>query len=253
MIDVDLIVNQIQENGFCVVKNVISHNKIIEINKCVERLSVERSEGVTFEKDGKSIRAIHGLHLNESLFEELFCEKSFLNSGCYVHQSKLNFKKAMTGEAWPWHQDFIFWKNGDGIEQPKLLNVAIFLSDVEMLHGPLCFIPKSHKFGNLCERYVSETDWEHDLANNLSYQINSDVLKSLIKENEVSFITGSAGDIVFFDSLVAHSSTGNLSPFDRPILIVTYNSVCNLPKPSLGKNRPEFLCAHETRPLLSSN
>mgnify|MGYP000238716697 CR=1 FL=1 len=32
MIDVDLIVNQIQENGFCVVKNVISHNKIIEIN-----------------------------------------------------------------------------------------------------------------------------------------------------------------------------------------------------------------------------
>lgn len=256
MMDVDLIVKEVRENGFTVVKNAFSREKIDQINECIEKLSAKSLEGVILEKDGKSVRAIHGLHLNDPFFKKLFCDKTllditqtFLNSGCYVHQSKLNFKKAMTGDAWPWHQDFIFWKNGDGIELPKLLNVAILLSDVEMLHGPLCFIPKSHNFGNLCELHINNGSWESDLSNNLSYQIKGDVLKPFIKKNGVSFITGSAGDVVLFDSLVAHSSAGNLSPFDRPILIITYNSVFNFPQRTEGKCRPEFLCAHDTRPL----
>jgi len=175
--------------------------------------------------------------------------EEFLGQRCYVHQFKINMKQRMNGQAWPWHQDFIYWKNGDGIQNPDLLNVAMLLNDVDMLHGPLCFIPKSHRFGDLSEEPAKLGDWEQDLSRDLTYQIGHKAIERLIRDNGIEYMTGKAGDMVFFDPLLAHCSSTNLSPQDRVLLIVTYNAVSNTPRPDHRKIRPEFLSSRDFSPL----
>ena len=71
-----------------------------------------------------------------------------------MHQFKINGKMAFDGDVWQWHQDFGTWKNDDEMPEPRAMNVAIFLDDVNEFNGPLMFIPGSHKLGVL--------DAEHD-------------------------------------------------------------------------------------------
>jgi ectoine hydroxylase len=39
-----------------------------------------------------------------------------------------------------------------------------------------------------------------------------------------------------------------MSPFDRQLVIITYNSIDNVPD-DVASRRPEFLCASDTAPL----
>jgi ectoine hydroxylase len=33
----------------------------------------------------------------------------------YIYQFKINVKAAFGGDVWQWHQDYIFWRNEDGM------------------------------------------------------------------------------------------------------------------------------------------
>lgn len=253
------IVNEIREQGFIVLTNFLSGEYVDKIKDRLEKYISERHDGVAMEDDGETLRALHGLHLYDGFFLSLCANEkllslaeSYIGEQCYVHQFKINVKKALKGQAWPWHQDFVFWQKGDGIERPQLLNIGIMLHDVSMLHGPLCFIPGSHKLGDLCEKMVEHTAWESDISSQLSYQVNGSTIETLLYEKDVKFITGSAGDLILFDPLLVHSSSGNLSPKDRPLLLITYNAVSNAPTISPGNSRPEFLCASDNSPLTAT-
>ena len=74
----------------------------------------------------------------------------------YMHQFKINGKMAFDGDVWQWHQDYGTWKNDDQMPEPRAMNVAIFLDEVNEFNGPLMFIPGSHKLGVL--------DAQHDTA-----------------------------------------------------------------------------------------
>ncbi len=67
----------------------------------------------------------------------------------YMHQFKINGKMAFDGDVWQWHQDFGTWKNDDDMPEPRAMNIAIFLDEVNEFNGPLMFIPGSHKLGVL--------------------------------------------------------------------------------------------------------
>ena len=71
-----------------------------------------------------------------------------------MHQFKINGKMAFDGDVWQWHQDYGTWQNDDQMPEPRAMNVAIFLDEVNEFNGPLMFIPGSHKLGVL--------DAEHD-------------------------------------------------------------------------------------------
>ena len=75
--------------------------------------------------------------------EQVFGEK------LYMHQFKINGKMAFEGDVWQWHQDYGTWINDDMMPEPRAMNVAIFLDDVNQYNGPLMFIPGSHKRGVL--------------------------------------------------------------------------------------------------------
>lgn len=249
-------VERIRENGFCVEPKAFSQQEVARINQQLSHYVQQRHPGIVHEADSRLIRGVHGPHLYDPFFAELIRDprlllpaEALLEESCYVHQFKVNMKQRMNGQSWPWHQDYIYWRNGDGIPAPRLLNVAMLLNDVELLHGPLCFIPNSHREGDLSERPDASGSWEQDLSRDLTYQIGHEAIDRLIRNHGAVYITGRAGDLVFFDPLLAHCSSTNLSPQDRALLIVTYNAVSNIPAAWPPKARPEFLSSRDQRPL----
>jgi len=253
-----VLINKIKNNGYAKLDRIFSMQEVKSINDEISKYMTLPDAGTTFEADGVTVRGLHGLHLHDSFFERITRHEKllkhaelFLGEPCYVHQLKINIKKKLTGQAWPWHQDYVFWKKGDGVPTPNLINIGIFLDDVEQLHGPLCIIPKSHHLGEISNEVKPKGNhWKQDLSKELTYQIDKEIINNLLKNSTVKYLTGKAGDVIFFDPLIAHCSSENLSAHDRPILIITYNATSNKPHQNL---RPDFLCARDTSPLNINN
>ena len=89
------------------------------------------------EKGSQAVRTNFAAHLYSAPFarlgrhprmvrpvEQVFGEK------LYMHQFKINGKMAFEGDVWQWHQDYGNWINDDMMSEPRAMNVAIFLDDV---------------------------------------------------------------------------------------------------------------------------
>ncbi|WDE09223.1 phytanoyl-CoA dioxygenase family protein [Thalassomonas viridans] len=249
------VIHSTREIGYGVFKACFSDSEVNTIKSRIDCYINNQDYGVVYEEDGSTIRGIHGLHLKDDFFSGLIKDPRLLNlaeehlgSKCYLHQLKINFKRPFKGAPWPWHQDFPYWKEGDGILKPDLINIAIFIDDASMLHGSLCMIPKSHLLGNISKKVIDETSWKADVSSNLTYQIEKQHIERLTANDNFEFITGKAGDVLVFDPLVIHASGNNISTYDRRLLILTYNSVDNLPV-NPKHQRPDFLSANDYTPL----
>jgi ectoine hydroxylase len=210
------------------------------------------------ETSGK-VRSVYGIHTTNEVFSRLVRHPGLLRpameilkSEVYVYQFKINAKVAMFGDVWAWHQDFIFWKKEDGLPEPRVINVSIFLDEVTEFNGPMMIIPGSHKSGmvNLASGTSPEgsQEWPSDLAADLKYSLGRELVAELVKRNGIIAPKGPAGSVLFFDANVFHGSSSNMSPFNRAMAIVTYNSTSNVP--SRRENaRPEFLVATDHSPL----
>jgi len=62
----------------------------------------------------------------------------------------------------------------------------------------------------------------------------------LIERYGVVSCKGRSGSVLFFHPNVVHGSGNNMSPFNRTLILVTYNSTTNVPH-FPEKRRPEFL------------
>jgi ectoine hydroxylase len=248
--------NKLHESGFQIFNDILSADDISNINKEISDYLSCDYPGVVYEKDGVTPRAIHGAHLFNDYLSDIARHpevtrlvRNYFGEDIYIHQLKVNFKMALNGKHWPWHQDFIYWKRKDYIQQPKLMNVGIALDDVELLSGPLCVIPGSHKFGCLTEDFSREaSDWDSDLSENLTYQISREKIASMIEELGTEFLILKAGDVFFFDPQLVHSSSNNLSPSNRKLFITTYNVVSN--KPTRQSERPNYISATDYEPIV---
>lgn len=253
------VVKSAREIGYGFIESCFDESEINLIKDRIDDYISKHQYGVVYEKDGSTIRGVHGLHIKDAFFDRFIKDSRFLNlveeylgNKCYLHQFKINYKRALKGESWPWHQDFPFWKEGDGILTSNLINVAVLIDDVSMMHGPLCMIPKSHMLGNISTKHTNNKSWESDVSSNLTYQVEKKYIDKLMMNNECEFITGKSGDVFIFDPLTIHASGTNLSANDRRLLILTYNSVDNLPtQPAL--NRPDFLVGNDFSPLSATN
>lgn len=208
------------------------------------------------EKDGQTVRALHGCHLTDPLMAKLTRVPRLLRPAeqivggkTYVYQFKINFKAAFGGDVWKWHQDFIFWRKGDGMREARCVNLMIYLDEVTEFNGPMMCIPGSHRHGMIdVEALRSRGGWQDNVSADLKYSLDKDTIASLVREGGIVAPKGPRGSVLIFHPNVAHGSTPNLSPWDRTMMIVTYNSVDNVPVPP-GEPRPEFLVSRDTRPL----
>lgn len=252
---IDAQLREYHENGFVVVPDVIAPTALDGIRAETERLYRLDHPGRVLEKDGITVRGVHGCHLQSPLFSRLVRHPALLGAAeqilagqVYVHQSKVNAKRALCGDVWPWHQDYIFWEREDGMRAPRVINVGLFLDDATPNNGPLLFVPGSHRAGPVPAKRRGEGGWESQLAADLDYSLSTGQLARLAARSGICAATGTAGSLLVFDPRLIHGSGTNMSPCDRRLALITYNSVDNVPENRTSR-RPEFLSASDTAPL----
>ena len=247
-----------QDQGFLLFRNLFSKEEIAYLNE--ELLTILADDGPrrVYEDNGE-IRSYHGAHQVNELYKKVCClqrilepVKEILNDQVYIHQTKINLKKAFKGEWWEWHQDFPYWHIEDGMPQPDVISVMIYLDDVNEYNGPLIVIPGSHKNGIVAFEDKKKKDGEDEekfylstLSSNLKYTIDDSILEREFRRNNVFSTAGEAGSVLFFHGNLFHASNGNISPYDRKTYIITYNSVSNKLQ-HVERRRPIFLSEKDT-------
>lgn len=260
---------QYEEEGYLLLPNVFSGQEIALLNAELPALFAEDSPRRVVEKNSQIVRSVYGSHTTSKLFSNLSRQPRLLDpaekiigSKIYVHQFKINAKAAFGGDVWEWHQDYVFWKKEDGILQDRLVNAVVFLDDVTEFNGPMTFIPSTHKQGiidvaartkSLQQAQTAYTDspaWISNLTADLKYSLSPETISRLVAQHGMVAPKGAAGTVLFFHGNIVHSSATNISPYDRKIVLITYNSVENIPT-NVENPRPEFLVARDYRPLES--
>jgi ectoine hydroxylase-related dioxygenase (phytanoyl-CoA dioxygenase family) len=247
-----------EDTGFLLIHNYFSNDEITKMKGEAFTISEQDMPGKVREKNSGLVRALHGCHLSNEIFSRLTKlprmlqpVEQIVGSPTYVYQFKINFKMAFGGDVWKWHQDYIYWMKEDGMARPSCTNALIFLDDVNEFNGPLLLIPGSHRHG-LIDVSTTEKkgDWKENFSADLKYSLDKETVAKLVQDSRIVAPKGEKGAILFFHPNVVHGSAPNISPFNRTILIVTYNSVNNVP-PFTAPARPDFIVSRDTRPLVS--
>jgi ectoine hydroxylase len=258
------------EQGYLVVPGALPPAALASIRRELPTLFAEEGPQRVMEKDGRAVRSVYGCHRHHDLCARLVRHPSLLRAAealvrdrVYVYQFKINAKAALVGDVWEWHQDYVFWLREDGMPACRVTNVVLCLDDVTEFNGPLTFVPGSHRHGVIdpareadavdaevgqIDTYRNSPAWISNLTATLKYSLSSRTITALVERHGLVAPKAEAGSLIFFHPNIAHASGINLSPFDRLLALVTYNSVHNQPAPS-GPRRPEFLVSTDVAPL----
>lgn len=223
------------------------------------------------EKEGGVVRSVYGLHRTNEVFKRLSrhprlveAAMQLVGSEVYIYQFKVNAKSAFAGDVWEWHQDYIFWQKEDSMPAARVVNAAVLLDDVTEFNGPMFLIPGSHAGGVIDmsaresggengagghDPYAAMPAWISNLTTGLKYSLSREVVGRLVRKHGLAAPKGPAGSVLLFDANLVHASPNNLSPFDRAVAFLTYNSVENVPPP-VEKPRPDFLVDRQVAPIV---
>lgn len=246
-------------NGFLVQPELFSVEETQKLVDCLAEFEKHPQPGHVLEKNSTIYRAYHGCHLYDETYDALIRKpellqpaRQILKDDVYLHQLKVNLKQAFSGELWPWHQDYIYWRNEDKVPTSAILSVMIFLDDITEFNGPLYFIPGSQRAGCIDSDKASDSPdgWEGNVSASLTYQVTDQQISSLVEKGGLFSAKGKKGTAVWFDGNLVHASPQNISPFQRRIAILTYNAVSNAPKDEHIERRPEFLNGTNRQPLM---
>jgi ectoine hydroxylase len=109
------------------------------------------------------------------------------------------------------------------------VTAAVLLDEMSASNGPLCVMPGSHREG---------------LIATPNGVLSRDALLALSRRYPIVALTAPRGSVVFFHSNLVHGSPNNISPFDRTIAYITYNSVDNQLR-ALEQPSPEHLASRD--------
>tara|TARA_Y100000817_G_scaffold256409_1_gene209717 strand:- start:95 stop:865 length:771 start_codon:yes stop_codon:yes gene_type:complete len=244
-------INEINENGYIVLPDWFSDIEVKNIRKEMKKIFNDKTEADIIEKSSGEVRTAMGLHLRSKIFDNLTRHPKFFEparqirgDNLYIQQTKINVKAAFTGEVWQWHYDFATHSGEDGSAKPLALNLHVFLDDVNEFNGPLFFIPKSHKYGNVKSKLDTKTT-SYPL-----WTVDQETVSSLVKENGIVSAHGNAGTaLIFVDNLV-HGSAQNMSPMDRSIFSVILNPCDNA---QTKFSRPDYKHGQDFKPIKASS
>lgn len=252
-----------QENGFLFLPSQFSQAEVDAVKAEIPALFAEDSPRRVLEKNSNIVRSVYGSHMTNAVARSLSQHPAIvepamqiLKSEIYIYQFKINAKAASGGDLWEWHQDYIFWRNEDGMGTPSVVNAVVFLDEVNEFNGPLILLPGSHKEGvidiaaknDALALYQDSPAWISNLTADLKYALNKHIMAGLAVKYGMTAPKGPAGSILFFHGNLVHGSAANMSPYDRTIALVTFNSVENVPA-EVANPRPAFLACRDPRPV----
>lgn len=246
-------------DGWCELPYRFTEQAVTLLKERVAANSQERRPEVVYEKGSDTVRGIHGCHAFDEVFAALVrhpqlvaLAEELTGGPVYVYQFKVNLKQAREGAAWPWHQDYAFWSEEDGMPTPNAVNIALSLDDIYEGNGPLVVVPGSHRLGllDLPEKGPEgDSDWQQHVAADLAYTVSEERAEKLAAESGRVLITGDAGAVHAFHPSIVHSSSSNVSADRRALLLITYNAVDNAPE---NPTRPEFLVTRDSTRVTSA-
>lgn len=260
-----------EKNGYLFLPGHLSRHEVETMQSELPSIFKEDSPRRVLEKEGQSVRSVYGSHTLNPVFGRLTrlprivgMAMQVVRSEVYVYQFKINMKSAFSGDVWEWHQDYVFWRNEDGLPKPRVANVAIYLHEINEFNGPLFLIPGSHRegvievaakdawFQSKKERpkpYQDSPAWVPNLTAKLKYSLDRNVVSGLVEKYGMVSPKGEAGSVLLFDGNIVHGSPSNISPFDRVVVFITFNSVENIPE-GREQRRPEFLVSRDYAPIM---
>lgn len=263
--------NAYERDGFVLVPNCFSSAEIEVMKAELPTLFAENSPRRVDETGGRALRSVYGSHTTNEVFRRLSQHpflvetvRELLHSEVYIYQFKINAKVAFDGDVWDWHQDYVFWLKEDGMPAARVVNVALFLDDVNEFNGPMFLIPGSHREGMIdvppmedmallspdeSGKYEPRPDWITNLTAKIKYSVNRDDVERLVAKYGIVAPKGQSGSVLFFNSNIVHASPPNISPFNRVIVFITYNSIENIPTQA-EKVRPDFLSSRNSEPIV---
>ncbi len=205
----------------------------------VPRIYSEFRPEIVREKDGKTPRTSFAAHTYSDVFAKLGRHprmvepvEQIFGERVYMHQFKINGKQAFDGDVWQWHQDYGTWQRDDGMPEPRSMNVAIFLDDVNEFNGPLYFIPGSHREG------VVEAGHDLGTTSYPLWTLDNAKVSELVARGGIVAPKGPAGSMMIFHGCLVHGSPSNMSPWNR---VIVYLSLCALSNHITRFVRPPYI------------
>lgn len=213
-------INFYKENGYLIVKNLISKKDIVKINSRL--LILEKNQNKTgrgLSEPGIKKSLIHSLHKDRELKKIIFekewykniCKKLLNSKNPITWNCKSNLKKKWHGSAEYYHQDYEYWRTY-GFSNPNMLSCMIFIDNHSHLNGGMWIFPKSHNKHYKHEKFLNINSLQKNL-------IPSKTLNKLSKKNKPIKISEKAGSCIFFHCKLVHGSSHNISDLDRKIVL----------------------------------
>jgi ectoine hydroxylase len=238
---------QFDRDGYLFFPELFSRTEIGALTDEVPALFAQHRPENIREKGSDAVRTSFAAHMYNRTFAKLARHprmvepvRQLFDEDVYMHQFKINGKVAFDGDVWQWHQDYGTWKNDDLMPEPRAMNVAIFLNEVNEFNGPLMFIPGSHKLGVV--------DAAHDTSTT-SYPlwtINHDTIRMLAERGGLVAPKGPPGSMIMFHGCLVHASSSNLSPWDRWNV---YLSLCAVSNHIRQFKRPAYIAHRDFAPI----
>ncbi len=238
---------QFDRDGYLLFHGHFTPQEMRVLTDEVPRLYAQHRPENVREKGSDAVRTNFAAHMYSYPFAKLARHprmvepvKQLFGEDVYMHQFKINGKNAFDGDVWQWHQDYGTWLNDDDMPEPRAMNIAIFLDEVNEFNGPLMFIPGSHKLGVL--------DAGHDVTTT-SYPlwtIDNDTIAKLVARGGIVAPKGPAGTMLMFHSCLVHASGSNLSPWNR---VSVYLSLCAVSNHIRRFKRPEYIAHRDFTPI----
>lgn len=253
------------DDGFLFFPNYFSQTEVDLLRSQIPIIFTEDTPRRVLEKDGSTVRSVYSSHTTNEVFRRLSQHprlvepaRQLLKNEVYIHQFKINAKIAFGGDVWEWHQDYETWHKDDGMPLPEATSAVIFLDEVNEFNGPLILIPGSHKLrdsslvdqGKTFAPADNSPEWMANLTSKLKFSLDQETIRAMVEERGMTAPKGPSGSVLFFHANLAHGSVHNMSPFDRNIVIVTYNSIENALVP-VESPRPMFLASREFSAVVS--
>ena len=248
------------DNGYYIVDRMFTLDEVKKYKNEISYFENSKNLPNVICEDNK-IRSVFAPHIHSKIYADLYKDPRLLKIGLklvkenlYLYQYKLNLKEPFLGKWWEWHQDYPYWHIDDGVANPDMISAMIYLDDTKSFQGPLMVIPGSHKEGiaKFKEKdIINKNDLLNSLGSNLKFTVDDSIVREYADKNGIEFLELKAGSVIFFHPNLFHASIGNLSPYDRDTIIITYNSTNNLPLSE--KKRPDYICSTDYSVLTESD
>ncbi|MFQ5955871.1 MAG: phytanoyl-CoA dioxygenase family protein [Kiloniellales bacterium] len=235
------------DEGYVFVPELFSQDEVKVLMDEVPGIYAQRRDEVVREKDGETVRSAFAVQTYSEAFYRLSRHPrliepamQLLDGPVYMHQFKINAKAAFNGDVWQWHQDYGTWSRDDLMPEPRAMNLALFLEEVNQFNGPLLFIPRSHK------RDVIEAGYDTTTTSYGLWTIDDETITRLVAEGGIVAPTGPAGSGLFFHCNLVHGSPSNMTPWNRTIV---YISACQVENHIRRFKRPGWIAHRDFTPI----